>query len=123
MQPCITLNRQAAPPKCARTASVGQPPQATALACSQARLLRNSGGKLGFEASAPIRPIRPSLLCVYPHPSPDAAHRGAGGNRMVNIKMPPDQFCVSSSGADPLASHIQHMVFSMLNGAADACGR
>jgi hypothetical protein len=47
---------------------------------------------------------------------------GADVNPMVNIKMPPDQFCMSFAGANPLASYIRTMVVTS-SGAADACGR
>jgi hypothetical protein len=94
-----------------------------AIALPPALRRRDAGGNHGREASAPIRHIRSPVFHVYPYPSPVVSDGAPGGNRMVNIKMPPDQFCVSSSGADQLASHIQYMVFSMLNGAADACGR
>ncbi len=123
MQACSTHSRQAALPKSTRDALPGQPPQAPAFASSPAQLTRDAGGRHGFDASAPTRHIRSPVPCVYTHPTSEPADDGADGNRMVNIKMPPDQFCMSSSGADPLASYIQYMDFSMLNGAADACGR
>jgi hypothetical protein len=109
--------------QCSGTAHVGPTPQPPALACSPARQKHDAGGRHGFEALAPIHHIRLPALRVYPHHSSDVADGDAGDKRMVNIKMPPDQFCVSSSGSDPLASYIKYMVFSMLNGAADVCGR
>jgi hypothetical protein len=108
---------------CPRAAHVGPTPQLPAHACPPALRMHEAGGKHGFEAFAPIRHIRFPVRRVYPYPSSDIADGDAGGKHMVNIKMPPDQFCVSPSGVNPLASYIQHMVFSMLNGAADVCGR
>jgi hypothetical protein len=103
--------------------SVGRKPREPSVAHWPNRHMPDAGGEYGFEASAPTRDIRPAAPHLFPYPSSDAHVGGAGGKRTVNIKMPPDQICVSSSGADPLAPYIPSMGFNTLNGAADARGR